>query len=246
MYACVQLRREGRIGCPHPRARPWALALGVAHPRSAPGRVAQLARAPRLHRGGRPFESGRAHQEVPAKSQVSAPSFFLGGVEERPRIGICAHLCPLTMGWSRHVVTGLWRRHQPGAADAALAGNEGSPPPRSRYNVGPDSLEDLWARDARQQCRHQRGTRSTSCSATDSLVPAQLVVLVMRVCRACRSELPSPRSPLAARSRWSASSLPTGRRRNASAVTAQLLRISTARTAKQPSRYTEKNREADL
>ena len=26
-----------------------------------PGRVAQLARAPRLHRGGRPFESGRAH-----------------------------------------------------------------------------------------------------------------------------------------------------------------------------------------
>src|SRR5437660_474382 len=25
------------------------------------GRVAQLARAPRLHRGGRPFESGRAH-----------------------------------------------------------------------------------------------------------------------------------------------------------------------------------------
>src|SRR5437879_5128912 len=26
------------------------------------GRVAQLARAPRLHRGGRPFESGRAHQ----------------------------------------------------------------------------------------------------------------------------------------------------------------------------------------
>src|SRR5437764_9163582 len=29
---------------------------------SHPGRVAQPARAPRLHRGGRPFESGRAHQ----------------------------------------------------------------------------------------------------------------------------------------------------------------------------------------
>ena len=64
-------------------ARPTAKAsqgdsLGVP-----PGRVAQLVRAPRLHRGGRPFESGRAHRspfaprELPAnpKGILLSPSF---------------------------------------------------------------------------------------------------------------------------------------------------------------------------
>ena len=39
------------------RGQRGGLSLALA----PPGRVAQLARAPRLHRGGRPFESGRAH-----------------------------------------------------------------------------------------------------------------------------------------------------------------------------------------
>ena len=53
----TQLRSSSRPTHPHPGSHPRSASLG----RPDLGRVAQLARAPRLHRGGRPFESGRAH-----------------------------------------------------------------------------------------------------------------------------------------------------------------------------------------
>src|SRR3954453_15488449 len=45
----------------NPRRRP-PVRQRLASLAVAQGRVAQPARAPRLHRGGRPFESGRAHR----------------------------------------------------------------------------------------------------------------------------------------------------------------------------------------
>ena len=52
---------------------------GASNLKIPPGRVAQLARAPRLHRGGRPFESGRAHMIRIAVIGAGPAGFYTAG-----------------------------------------------------------------------------------------------------------------------------------------------------------------------
>ncbi len=84
------------------------------------GRVAQLARAPRLHRGGRPFESGRAHS-VGRRPFESATPIRVGHARSNrspaaPVLRRPAHIVGACKSWevsedrgSRSGSSGLWR-----------------------------------------------------------------------------------------------------------------------------------------
>src|SRR5207302_5363498 len=79
------------------RALPTVRASQDASLRNSPGRVAQLVRAPRLHRGGRPFESGRAHPSTSCKAdrgadlrrfRASAPTLNVMPAESPIRVAV--------------------------------------------------------------------------------------------------------------------------------------------------------------
>ncbi len=95
-----------------------------------PGRVAQLARAPRLHRGGRPFESGRAH--VSAASQGADLTDANAHPHRRDRLGPRRLLRRRAPAQGRR--RGLRGRHVRAAADAlgSRALRRGPGPPQDQ------------------------------------------------------------------------------------------------------------------